>query len=391
MTGVQTCALPIFIVPSEFLNADYGVTVKRYLAGDPSFKGIVLFNFRTTIFDDATTTACIVLFENGGAKSDLATFVAIQGPDQLDDALRLATGSDHIQTLFAWANRENTRALRRADLEPTRKWKNYSAMEHSHPSLPLVPLSKYASCSRGIATGANDFFTMSEPTRQKLSISMSNLLPCVTKSAHVPGLIFTDEHYKALVNAGVRVYLLCPLSPLSPPVETYLRQGEAEGLHQRFLPSHRDPWYSPESQRPACIWAMVFSRNRTRFIWNKAGVNHLTTFHGIYPNSLGESLLEPLLLFLWSDFCQTSLEEHQRQYGNGLKKYEPRDIEKTLVPDFERSEPEWLTEAAKLFAKITSTSLDHGLSTQSRQETNRFFQSTWLDGWPERPHLYPGF
>lgn len=369
-----------FIIPSEFLNANYGVAVKRYLAADASFKGIVLFNFNTAVFDDAITTACIVLFENGGIRSEVVTFVTIRGPDQLEDAFGLLSARDSTNTLFGWANREKIGVLRRDKLEPTRKWKNYFATESRKQALSLVPLSKYASCSRGIATGANDFFTMSEPTRQKLSIGMENLIPCVTKSAGVPGLIFTKEHYRGLVKAGARVYLLRPLLPLSPAVEIYLKQGEAQEVPLRYLPSHRDPWYSPENQRPACIWAMVFSRNRTRFIWNKAGVNHLTTFHGIYPNSLGQRLLKPLLLFLWSDFCQDALEEQQRQYGNGLKKYEPRDIERMLVPDFERCEAEWLSGADKIFAKITPTTLNDGVSSQLRQDIERFFRATWLSG-----------
>ncbi len=367
-----------FIIPSEFLNADYGVAVKRYLAADSSFKGILLFNFNTAVFDDAITTACIALFEKGATHSEVVTFVTIQGPDQIEDAFGLLNARDSTNTLFGWANREKIGVLRRDELEPTRKWKNYFAAERRQQTLSLVPLLKYASCSRGIATGANDFFTMSESTRQKLSIGMENLIPCVTKSANVPGLIFTKEHYRRLVKAGARVYLLRPLLPLSPTVQIYLKQGEAQEVPLRYLPSHRDPWYSPENQRPACIWAMVFSRNRTRFIWNKAGVNHLTTFHGIYPNSLGQRLLKPLLLFLWSDFCQDALEEQQRQYGNGLKKYEPRDIEKMLVPDFGRCKAEWLSEADKIFAKITPTTLNDGVSSQLRQEIERFFRATWL-------------
>jgi len=74
------------------------------------------------------------------------------------------------------------------------------------------------------------------------------------------------------------------------------------------------------------------------------------------------------------------LEEQQRQYGNGLKKYEPRDIEKMLVPDFERCEAEWLSEADKIFAKITPTTLNDGVSSQLRQDIERFFRATWLSG-----------
>jgi hypothetical protein len=60
------------------------------------------------------------------------------------------------------------------------------------------------------------------------------------------------------------------------------------------------------------------------------------------------------------------MQEHQRQYGNGLKKYEPRDIEKVLVPDFEKCNPALLVEAQRVI-----DSLD-----QRGQAGNLF--DTWL-------------
>jgi adenine-specific DNA-methyltransferase len=217
---------------------------------------------------------------------------------------------------------------------------------------PMVPLAKYASCSRGIATGANDYFTLSEPKRLAHRIPLEDLLPCVTKSSDVPGHVFTQDDYDALSKTGSRVYLLNPRLPLSENTRDYIDEGVRRGVNLRYLPSHRETWYLPERQTPAPIWVMVFSRRRTRFVWNRSGVNHLTTFHGIYPNNLGRDFFAALLAYLWSDACQRLMQEHQRHYGNGLKKYEPRDIEKVLVPDFERCDPAWLGKAQRVIDSV---------------------------------------
>jgi adenine-specific DNA-methyltransferase len=349
-----------FIIPSEFLNADYGISVKKYLIDDPAFRGIISFSFDTLIFDNALTTACIVLFDTGRPNSNDVLFISLESASNLAGAFRMIDGRP--------ADAINKAAIRaslftREQLDPHRKWQNYLiAKVIDIDGLNMVPLAKYASCSRGIATGANDFFTLSESRRRELGIPLEDLLPCVTKSADVPGHVFTEADYNRLSASDSRVYLLNPRLPLFDKIRVYLDEGIRRGVNSRYLPSHRDKWFLPERQTPAPIWVMVFSRRRTRFVWNKAGVSHLTTFHGVYPNLKGRAFFAPLLVYLWSDACQRAMQEHQRQYGNGLKKYEPRDIEKILVPDFEKCDTKWLGEAQKVLNNIG----------RAKQEENMF-------------------
>lgn len=53
-----------FIIPSEFLNSDYGVNVKKYLIQSSKLRHIIVFNFKENIFDDALTTSAIILCAN---------------------------------------------------------------------------------------------------------------------------------------------------------------------------------------------------------------------------------------------------------------------------------------------------------------------------------------
>jgi adenine-specific DNA-methyltransferase len=345
MASPARCA---FIIPGEFLNADYGVSVKRHLLDDPAFKGIISFSFDRPVFDDAVTTACIVLFETGPPASDDVLLASLGDASSVSGAFRLFNDRCAAVEPAIKATR-----FARDSLDPHRKWQNYLTLKVIDAKGPhLVPLAKYASCSRGMATGANDYFTLSESKRRAHSIPLEDLLPCVTKSSDAPGPVFTRDDHLALSRTGSRVYLLNPRLPLYDTTSDYIAEGVRQGIDLRYLPSHRDTWFLPERQTPAPVWVQVFSRQRTRFVWNRSGVNHLTTFHGIYPNDLGRDFFPALLVYLWSDACQRRMQEHQRQYGNGLKKYEPRDIERILVPDFERCDPAWLGKAQRVMDSV---------------------------------------
>jgi len=50
-----------YIIPSEFLNSDYGKYIKEYLLTSDTLRHIITFGFRQNIFDDALTTSAIIL------------------------------------------------------------------------------------------------------------------------------------------------------------------------------------------------------------------------------------------------------------------------------------------------------------------------------------------
>ena len=52
-----------YIIPSEFLNSDYGVEVKHALIESNTLHHIIVIDFTECAFDDALTTACILLCE----------------------------------------------------------------------------------------------------------------------------------------------------------------------------------------------------------------------------------------------------------------------------------------------------------------------------------------
>src|SRR5690606_19294070 len=60
-----------YIVPSEFLNADYGKLVKSYLLKTNTLRHLFIVDFKENIFEGALTTASILLLANDKHDSEI--------------------------------------------------------------------------------------------------------------------------------------------------------------------------------------------------------------------------------------------------------------------------------------------------------------------------------
>ena len=101
------------------------------------------------------------------------------------------------------------------------------------------------------------------------------------------------------------------------------------------MTSKRNPWYSLEKRPPAPIWVSVFNRTGLRFVRNEANVSNLTTFHCIYPQAelFSDVSVELLFAYLLTNTARQVFEDNSREYGNGLQKFEPNDLNKGSVLD----------------------------------------------------------
>jgi hypothetical protein len=71
------------------------------------------------------------------------------------------------------------------------------------------------------------------------------------------------------------------------------------------------------------------ARRAPAFVLNKAGARHINVAHGLYPRvSMDESTKSALVSFLQVNVSQRS----GRTYAGGLTKFEPREMERVIVP-----------------------------------------------------------
>lgn len=302
------------ITPSEWLRADFGVAMKEYLLRENLLDAIIQFDHAANVFKDVLTTACITLLRRGRRRSVPIRCVTV------DDERGLAVLDLRVGT--SWLPTE---------LKPNEKW---NALNKRAPSSGSTRrLSKIATCSRGIATGANDYFTLRASDLAKWKLSRRDVRPCITKARQIRGNQLTTDDLERLIADDERVFLLHPGTPLRPAIRQYLEHGKTQHIHARYLPSHRPMWYVPEHREPAPILISVFARGRFRIVWNEAGVLNLTAYHGIYPRDGQRATARKLFQWLSSPAGHAALRDHVRLYADGLLKVEPKDVEAMTIPD----------------------------------------------------------
>ncbi|GAH43719.1 unnamed protein product [marine sediment metagenome] len=92
----------------------------------------------------------------------------------------------------------------------------------------------------------------------------------------------------------------------------------------------------------------------TKFAFFIQGIKHL--FGKLYSTEYGKGYLDILFLYLNTKFAKNLFEIEKREYGNGLEKFEPNDINKSLFLDFSNVTEEELIKLKKIQKKFLSFS-----------------------------------
>jgi len=312
------------ITPSEFLNADFGVGLKACLLATHALHAFIVFHHGLVLFDDLLTTACITLLSRQRAPEEPIHLVEVADLAALERLPALLDSPPPGTSLpEAWGS---VSRIPPREFQAAAKWRSLKVPRPRPQAGQWVPFSDLARIMRGIATGANAFFTLSQAEVDEWGIEERFLRPCLSKASQARGLDFVREDWETLRRAQKKVWLLhCNEAP-SFAVAAYLRAGEQQGLHRRYLTRHRTPWYAPEHREVAPLWVTVFGRTGLRFVRNRAGVWNLTAYHGIYPKFDDPTLLSALMAYLTSPLAAEKLSWELRTYGDGLLKVEPRDV-----------------------------------------------------------------
>jgi adenine-specific DNA-methyltransferase len=335
-----------FITPSEFLYTGYGRELKEFLLKNFKIEAFILVGLEKHVFENVMTTGLITLLaKETPEQGHKVKFINLEGVNQ--------------GVLKDLENLESVAEIPQRQLNPEEKWLMYFIKDENIKMIlhKLVPLSAIATVDRGIATGCNEFYTLSEGTVKKFSIPKYCLKPVITKASQAIYYDITFEDWDALRKKNENVYLLYCFSEQPPKqLEEYLKYGLKLGVHKRYIPSHRKLWYSVDKRDPAPILALVFSRERMRFIFNKAKLLNLTPFHCIYPSFDDELLIKALLAYLNSNICKEIATIYGRIYGTGLRKLEPKDLENLPVIDLSNLSQENVKRLADLFDELCRTS-----------------------------------
>ena len=352
-----------FIMPYEFLNADYGTPIKQMMLDQGILRKVILLGEGFQPFDDGITTSCILCLERSSAPC-APEWIRVSAREEL---AILAAGFP--------LNEGSPKSISATTFplpSANTKW-HVTSMPHTPEHLDgLVPLSTFGRVMRGIATGDNHFFLLTEAERQQYGLDLDCVLPCLQKSSYAPGPVFSSGHFEELRQANKPVWLLNARgNEQSLGVSTYLELGVAGGSDQRYLTRSRSPWYALEARPPAPLLVTTFSRAGVRWVRNEAAVRNLTAFHGFYPHPWID--LDLLCAYLVTPLAQRILAQNRREYGNGLHKYEPNDLNQGLVVDMTRVPEAIRNQGLDLYSSFVRASQDENNSSNLIKQLNELF------------------
>ena len=115
-------------------------------------------------------------------------------------------------------------------------------------------------------------------------------------------------------------------------VERFIREAKKQGVDKGYIASHRRAWWSVGLKKAAPILATYMARQVPAFVLNGVEARHINIAHGLYPREvLDDHALGRLALALRSGVMLS----HGRVYAGGLTKFEPREMERLMVPDLD--------------------------------------------------------
>ena len=355
-----------FISPSEFLETGYGESLKRFLTTTFDIRALVLFDREAdSKFEEALTTSLVSFLEKpDGERSEPTRIIRVDGDPTETELLAAIDGDEAGETDWGFIN-----VVPQTDLDPTDKWTElFDPLDID--TTDLVDLSELGTVTRGIATGQNDFFCLTQQQVDDWGIDESYLAPIVRNARSVPGYEFTVDDWEADRQEGREVWVLYHLTDLDAAVATglratendenrtlaaysestpeqlptdeptgivdYLQYGCSEDVaaHSGYLARNRSPWYVVDRREPPPIVVTYMSRGGSRFILNETDARTLSNLHGLYLDvDLTETEQKALLAYLNSEFATEVVRRSGRTYASGMDKIEPNELEGVPVLD----------------------------------------------------------
>ena len=186
---------------------------------------------------------------------------------------------------------------------------------------------------RGIATGRNAFFLLTDEEAAEHRLPASVLTPVVGSLRGLKSEILDEATFERLGSQGMKRWLLLaqPSDVEIPEVRAYLRHGARNGACDGVLASQRAHWFVLEDLPPAPLLLLPMTQYAFRVVRNIKEVKHTNSLYGLYPHS-DDVDVDEAARWLRSASGQQALRRVARHYGGGMLKLEPRAVGSALVP-----------------------------------------------------------
>ena len=309
-----------WLIPSEFMDVNYGTELKRYLLQKVTLLRIHRFNPDEVQFDDALVSSAVVWIKNT--------------PPAKDRVVEFTYGGTHACPAVS-------KQIKADELDLNDKWTRYPLRTQTQPRTGPV-ISDYFNVTRGIATGDNSFFIIDKDKAKALDIPAEYLQPVLPSPRYLKdSIVDSDEDgYPSVPNSGFLIN--CRLDEFSlenrhPKLWNYLLTGK-EKVSSSYLCRSRKIWYLQEQRKATPFICTYMGRGNkddsrpVRFILNRSRAIVTNSYLMLYPKSHLRNLIETnpkaidLVWEILNEISSESMRYEGRVYGGGLHKMEPSEL-----------------------------------------------------------------
>ena len=295
-----------FITAAEWLDVNYGSLVRSLILKELGGQSVTAIEPTAQPFPDAATTAAITTFEI--ASKPTSVFFR------------------RIDSLRALDSLHKGRKVHRDRLSSQSRW-SYLTRSTDKPPEGYIELGELCRVHRGQVTGANGVWIAGEHSE---GLPKSVLYPTVTRARELfaaEGVLEDASKLRCVIDLPVDLDDLD--STERRAVDRFLKRAKEMGANQGYIASHRRAWWAVGLRAPAPIISTYMARRPPAFVVNKADARHINIAHGLYPHiPLNATAQTALVRFMQTNISQRS----GRTYAGGLTKFEPREMERLVVP-----------------------------------------------------------
>jgi len=319
-----------WLIPSEFMDVNYGKSVKDYLLNEVTLLQIHRFDPSNVQFDDALVSSSIVWFKNKKPSANNKVKFTYGGTIELP---------------------EHEKEVSSKVLAKETKWTRFPLSdERTENGAPK--LSDFFSVKRGIATGDNSFFVIPREEIEKRNLPIEQFRPILPSPRY---LFETEVNTDKSGNPTIKNQLFvldCKLpidkiESLYPKLYAYLQEGIKSGVSERCLCRNRKIWYAQENRQESQFYCTYIGRSDNkgkkpfRFILNHSVAIVSNSYLILYPNPKLKQeistnpMLKKQLFKALNKITGKAMLDEGRVYGGGMHKLEPREL--SNVPAIEIS------------------------------------------------------
>ncbi len=315
-----------FIMPADTCEGKFANDLWRWITANFALDAVITFAPEATPFPNVDTNPLIFFIREGKPKENFLWAKCYEAQTKM---LKRWVRSD-----FGMVPKKGLTVIQRRLAEGLTTGLSRPPVTQK---LSQYVLGDFVQVVRGVATGANEFFFLTDEQIKQMGIPYNYFVRAIGRTRDVPTDEITQTTLDALQVKGRPTFLLAldgeTFENYPEELKNYLRYGETLGLPQRPLISQRKPWYKMESRiAPPFLFAYLGRRN-SRFIRNTARVIPLTGFLCIYPKNDDQEYADRLWKMLNHPDTVANLMMIGKSYSDGAVKVEPRALEKLPIPN----------------------------------------------------------